>query len=105
MEEKEYLRFMDYLYSYLSDGGIDVEAFINEDEAKYIIKEYKRLSSAILKFNGGAGAIICSGCGVIIREGLELTKEDLKAMSGKLGLEAQYCDNCKIEKRKKFLNK
>ena len=57
----------------------------------------------IIKFNGGAGAILCHKCGRIIKEGL--TKEEI---DGKTDL--MYCGQCdralKINKIKhELLNK
>ena len=44
---------------------------------------YKR---AIVKFNGGRGALLCNRCRVIIREGTE--HEDIE----------HYCSACKAER-------
>lgn len=57
----------------------------------------------IIKFNGGAGAILCHKCGRIIKE--NLTQEEIE---GKTDL--MYCDKCeralKINKIKhELLNK
>ena len=41
----------------------------------------------IIKFNGGAGAILCHKCGIIIKE--NLTREEAE---GKTNL--MYCDKC-----------
>jgi hypothetical protein len=41
---------------------------------------YKR---AIIKFNGGRGALLCNRCRIIVREGTE--HEDIE----------HYCDECK----------
>lgn len=49
---------------------------------------------AILKFNGGMGAVLCSKCWATIREGSEMTEEDNVAMKGEGVLEAQYCEIC-----------
>jgi len=53
------------------------------------------MCKAIYKFNGGMGALLCSNCYVIIRQGSELTNEDLSAMKGELKVAPQYCDKCK----------
>ena len=57
---------------------------------------------AIIKFNGGAGAILCHNCSVIIKE--KLTKEEFE---GKTDL--MYCKKCerplKINKIKHDLHK
>jgi len=51
----------------------------------------------IVKFNGGRGAILCSGCRVIIKEGYEFTPEETKYIRGELDydLPIQFCDKCK----------
>ena len=49
---------------------------------------------AIFKFNNGNGALLCSGCSVIIKEGYEFTNEEKKAYFCKGKLDAQYCDKC-----------
>lgn len=51
---------------------------------------------AIIKFNNGRGAILCSNCRVIIKTFKDLSKEETKARE--LGeLKAQYCEKCKKE--------
>jgi len=50
---------------------------------------------AIFKFNGGLGALLCSGCSVIIRTGSSFTDDERKAMRGEIDLEPCYCDKCK----------
>lgn len=49
---------------------------------------------AIIKFNGGKGAILCSTCGVIIKTFSSLSKEELELMDKSL-LPPQYCDEHK----------
>jgi hypothetical protein len=50
----------------------------------------------IVKFNGGRGAILCSGCRVIIKEGYEFTPEETKYIRGEIEyLPIQFCDKCK----------
>ena len=51
-------------------------------------------SKAILKFNCGNLAILCSGCYKIIKVGLEFTKDEKEFALGHKELPAQYCDNC-----------
>jgi len=50
---------------------------------------------AILKFNDGAGALLCSGCSRIISSGNNFTEKEWMAMRGKLELPAQYCKDCR----------
>lgn len=49
------------------------------------------MSKAIIKFNSGNGAVLCSTCSVIIRAGLQMTKDDWSAARGEKNLPAQYC--------------
>jgi len=52
---------------------------------------------AIIKFNGGALAMLCSGCRVIIKIGKDFTEEELDLTLGKDKnmLPPQYCEGCK----------
>lgn len=48
-----------------------------------------------IKFNGGAGAILCSGCSKIIKTGKDFTEEELKYFTGKIKhFPPQYCEKC-----------
>ena len=49
---------------------------------------------AIIKFNEGKGAILCSTCGVIIKTFETLSKEELQLMN-QGQLPAQYCNEHK----------
>ena len=50
----------------------------------------------IVKFNGARGAILCSGCRRIIKEGHEFTPEELQYIRGEIEyLPIQYCEQCK----------
>lgn len=51
-------------------------------------------AKAKFKFNNGIGALLCSKCGRIIKEGTFFTEEELKAAKGEIKLPAQYCDDC-----------
>ena len=54
------------------------------------------MKKAIVKFDNGLGAILCSNCRVIIKTFKDLSKEEIKALE--LGeLKAQYCEKCKKE--------
>jgi len=53
--------------------------------------------TAIFKFNGGLGALLCSKCKVIIKIGKDFTEEENKAIKGHIKLPPQYCDKCKIK--------
>lgn len=51
--------------------------------------------TAIFKFNGGLGALLCSKCRVIIKTGKDFTEEEKQAIKGKIYYPPQYCENCK----------
>lgn len=50
----------------------------------------------IVKFNGGLGCILCSGCRKIIKIGKNFTEEEWKHFRGELEqpLPPQYCEKC-----------
>ena len=52
---------------------------------------------AIIKFNGGNLALLCSKCSVIIKTGVDFTKEELDYVleKSKNTLPPQYCEKCK----------
>lgn len=49
---------------------------------------------ATYKYNGGLGALLCSHCKVIIRNGKTFTEDDWKCMRGELRKPKQYCEKC-----------
>jgi hypothetical protein len=53
------------------------------------------MNKADFKYNGGAGALLCSKCKVIIKTGKDYTTEEKEASKGKIQLPPQYCDKCK----------
>ena len=55
---------------------------------------------AIVKFNGGNLALLCSNCKVIMKTGKDFTQEELDYTLGKLknNLPPQYCEKCKEKK-------
>ena len=57
---------------------------------------------AIVKFNGGNLALLCSGCRVIIKTGKDFTQEELDFTLGKSKnlLPPQYCEQCVIKDTK-----
>lgn len=67
-----------FLKEFARDLGYDEPIKMTE---RYDIRmrDYKK---AIVKFNGGFGALLCSGCRVVLREGADHT--DI----------AHYCDKC-----------
>lgn len=56
------------------------------------------MMKAIVKFNGGRGAILCSKCRVIIKEGHEFNDEEKQYIKGEIEfLPEQYCEQCVIK--------
>ena len=55
------------------------------------------MEKAVIKFNGGNLALLCSRCSVIIKTGKDFTQEELDYTleKGKNILPPQYCDKCK----------
>lgn len=53
------------------------------------------MNKAIIKFNGGNLALLCSGCRVIIKTGKDFTPEEMEFALKSKHLEPQYCENCK----------
>lgn len=51
---------------------------------------------ALFKFNGGRGALLCSGCRVILKTGDKFTDEEIEAIKGYAVIPAQYCLKCKL---------
>jgi hypothetical protein len=56
----------------------------------------------IIKYNNGMGAILCSGCRKIIKEGFEYTEEEYKYSRGGIDhLPPQYCEQCKSKQNER----
>jgi hypothetical protein len=54
---------------------------------------------AIIKYNGGLLALLCSKCKVIIKTGKDFTKEECDfAIIDGAHLDPLYCEKCKSEK-------
>lgn len=52
---------------------------------------------AIFKFNNGRGAILCSGCRTILKEGSQISEEEwesVKVKPNNIKLPPQYCEEC-----------
>jgi hypothetical protein len=49
---------------------------------------------AKFKFNSGLGALLCSRCGEIIKEGHNFTDEEWQACRGEIKIKPQLCDKC-----------
>lgn len=56
------------------------------------------METARIKFNGGNLALLCSGCSVIIKTGVDFTPEEMEfvLLKGK-HLDPQYCEQCKTK--------
>ncbi len=50
---------------------------------------------AIIKFNGGNLALLCSNCYTIIKTGRDFTPEEMEFALKDKHLEPQYCEQCK----------
>ena len=51
------------------------------------------MKTATLKFNNGNGAILCSGCNVIVKDN-NFTEDEKKALIGEIKLEPYHCMDC-----------
>ena len=60
------------------------------------------MEKLIVKYNGGLGAILCSGCRKILKIGREFTPEETQYIRGELehDLPAQFCEQCVIKENK-----
>lgn len=59
---------------------------------------------AKFKLNSGHGALCCSHCGRIIKDGTYFSEEEWRACKGEIKLKPQYCDIC-LEKQEKLQSK
>ena len=58
------------------------------------------MEKAIIKFNGGSLAILCTKCRTILKSGKEITPEEMDMVfDPKATLPAQYCEKCKPSKK------
>lgn len=55
------------------------------------------MNKAIIKFNGGNLAILCSGCSVIIKTSVDFTLEEREFSLNDKHLDPQYCEQCVIK--------
>jgi hypothetical protein len=54
------------------------------------------MEKAIIKFNGGNLALLCSACRTIIKTGKDFTPEEIEFVLLKSKhLDPQYCETCK----------
>ena len=59
------------------------------------IHKLNNMERLIIKFNNGRGAILCSGCRKIIKEGHDFTPEESQYIRGEIDhLPVQFCDQC-----------
>ena len=58
------------------------------------------MEKAVVKFNNGNLAVLCSYCHKILKTGKDLTNDELFLVlsKDKNMLEAQYCETCKDKK-------
>jgi hypothetical protein len=55
----------------------------------------------IVKYNSGHGALLCSGCRVILKVGFEYTEDELRYSRGEIDyLPPQYCEQCVLKSTK-----
>jgi hypothetical protein len=59
----------------------------------------KKLYRAQFKYNGAAGALICTGCRKIIKTGAKFTPAEWEAFRGEVELGPQYCEQCQEKRR------
>lgn len=52
---------------------------------------------AIIKYNGGQLALLCSGCRGILKTGKDFTEEEIRAAKGEIELPPQTCNTIKVE--------
>jgi hypothetical protein len=56
------------------------------------------MEKAIVKFNGGNLAMLCNNCRVIIKTGVDFTKEEIEYTFSKgTYLPPQYCEQCALK--------
>jgi hypothetical protein len=56
------------------------------------------MDKAIIKFNGGNLALLCSDCRTIIKTGVDFTPEEMEFALSNKHLDPQYCEKCKSKK-------
>jgi hypothetical protein len=69
----------------------NVKAYIETSNHQEL---FIRKEGAIIKFNGGAGALLCSKCRKILKVGYEFNEEEKKFARGEIDhLDPLYCEN------------
>jgi len=59
---------------------------------------HKKQDKAIIKFNGGRLALLCSNCRVIIKEGKDFSYHEKQFTQGDVYLPPQYCEQCSLKR-------
>lgn len=57
-------------------------------------KHFDKMEKAIIKFNSGRLALLCSGCRTIIKTGRDFTPEEREFAINDKHLDPQYCEKC-----------
>jgi len=82
------------VYAWLVEQGYP-QGLIDE-LGEHFYCRYWEEPKAIVKFNGGKGALLCSKCSVIVKVGSEFNEEESKYVKGEIDhLPPQYCDKCR----------
>ena len=75
-----------------------LEKKCKDKECEYCVDRPKKSpGKAILRFNNGGGAILCSKCNIIVKEGFDnFTSLETEAFTGMIyGLREYFCEECK----------
>jgi len=56
-------------------------------------------NKANFKWNNGNLALLCHNCSIIIKTGIDFSKEEIMACKGMKYLEPQYCEKCLKEQK------
>jgi hypothetical protein len=55
-----------------------------------------KIEKAQFRYNGGRGALLCSGCKKIMKTGDEFTEEEIEAIKGYSIIPPVYCLKCQL---------
>ena len=71
------------------------QSLIDELGDHFYYRAWEEPEKAIIKYNNGRLALLCSSCRVIIKTGKDFTEEESKFASGKIDhIDALYCEKC-----------
>jgi hypothetical protein len=56
------------------------------------------MEKAIIKFDGGNLALLCSECRTIIKTGKDFTEEEMEFALSSKHIDPMYCEQCKYKK-------